>query len=268
MDSERQHGTDTGETGSEQRSSAGSDNRSSLADQLRQQASTRFSGEKDRAIQGLTSLVEAVRQTGQQLRDKDQAGIATYIDSAADQAARFSEQLGNKDLSELVDDVQRFAHRRPALFLGISFGLGVAAARFLKSSRPQAQGTRASGSEFGRSNFGAGGAYTTAGSSYAATNGAAKYGGAGFDCSASTSAASSSQPRMAIAPPPASPRNATAGTLSAGLPNTTTGQVPESALSSTARSLDTDDDGVGATTGEISRATAVPRTTRRPRTEQ
>src|SRR4051794_2263559 len=111
MDSDTQHGTDTRNTQSEQRS-AGSENSTSLADQLRQQASTRFSGEKDKAIQGLTSIVEAVRQTGQQLRDKDQAGIATYIDSAADQAARFSEQLGNKDLGEIVDDLQRFAHRR------------------------------------------------------------------------------------------------------------------------------------------------------------
>src|SRR3982751_1125625 len=144
MDSETQQATDTRDTGTNQRSS-GSENRQTLADQLREQASTRFTGGKDRAVHGLTSLADAVRQTGQQLRDKDQAGIATYVESLADQATQFSESLGNKDVGEIVDDVQRFAHRRPALFLGLSFGLGVAGARFLKSSRPRQRGTRAPG---------------------------------------------------------------------------------------------------------------------------
>jgi ElaB/YqjD/DUF883 family membrane-anchored ribosome-binding protein len=145
MDSDTQRANDARDGGSHGESAnhstlGGNGNQSSLTDQLRQQAESRFSSEKDRAVQGLTSLADAARQTGQQLREKDQLGIASYIERAADQATQFSERLANKDLGEIVDDVERFAHRQPALFLGVSFGIGLLGARFLKSSRSPAAG--------------------------------------------------------------------------------------------------------------------------------
>ena len=39
-----------------------------------------------------------------------------------------------RDLTELMDDVNRFARRQPALFVGAAFAAGALAARFLKSS--------------------------------------------------------------------------------------------------------------------------------------
>ena len=244
MDSDTQRDTHP-QTGSEQHSSSGP-GLQSLADQLRQQASTRFSGEKDRAIQGLTSLVDAVRQTGQQLRDNDQAGIAGYIDSAADQAAHFSERLGNKDLGEIVDDLQRFAHRRPALFLGLSFGLGIASARFLKSSRPRPQNNRPSGPGLGSRKQGSGSSYAGSGSTSAATGG--------------ISAGGSSSPRLAIAPPPAPPSPGSAGPRRADLSTSLTGPATAPKVGSVRA-----DDRDGASTGEAARA---PRAIRPPRTER
>ena len=138
MDSDTQRDTHPQSMGSEHPSSG--PRFQSLTDQLRQQAQSRFSNEKDRAVQGLTSLADAARQTGRQLREKDQLGIASYIERAADQATQFSERLANKDLGEIVNDVERFAHRQPALFLGVSFGIGLLGARFLKSSRSPAAG--------------------------------------------------------------------------------------------------------------------------------
>ena len=145
MDSDTQRANDARDAGSHGESAnhsapGGNGNQPSLTDQLRQQAQSRFSNEKDRAVQGLTSLADAARQTGRQLREKDQLGIASYIERAADQATQFSERLANKDLGEIVNDVERFAHRQPALFLGVSFGLGLLGARFLKSSRSPAAG--------------------------------------------------------------------------------------------------------------------------------
>jgi hypothetical protein len=43
---------------------------------------------------------------------------------------------------ELIEDAQRFARRQPAVFLGLSFGLGLLGARFLKSSPPQTNTSR------------------------------------------------------------------------------------------------------------------------------
>jgi len=116
---------------------SGSDDRSSIADQLREQASSRLGGQKDRAVAGLTSIADAVRQAGQKLRETDRGGVADYVEGAADQAARFAERMRHKDVREIVSDVERFARRQPAAFLGLSFGIGLLGARFLKSTPPR-----------------------------------------------------------------------------------------------------------------------------------
>lgn len=108
-----------------------------IADQAREQAASRIGTQKDTAAAGLNSVAQALRQTGQTLREQDQAGITSYIDSAASQVEQISNYLQQSDISQLVDDVESFARRRPALFLTGAFALGILGARFLKSSRQQ-----------------------------------------------------------------------------------------------------------------------------------
>jgi hypothetical protein len=107
-----------------------------VAGQARDQVASRLSGQKDRAAEGLTSVAQALRQTGQQLRDQDQQAFTGYIESAASQVERVSNYLRQRDLGQLIDDVEYFARRQPALFLGGTFVAGLLGARFLKSSRP------------------------------------------------------------------------------------------------------------------------------------
>jgi len=107
-----------------------------MMDQARQQVSSRFAGQKDRAAEGLTGVAHALRQTSQQLRSQDQQAVTGYIESAASQVERVSNYLKQNDLGGLIDDVEQFARRQPALFLGGTFVLGLLGARFLKSSRP------------------------------------------------------------------------------------------------------------------------------------
>jgi uncharacterized protein YjbJ (UPF0337 family) len=111
-----------------------------VVDQARQQASARLVGQKDRAAEGLTSVAHALRQTSQQLRAQDQQAVTGYIESAASQVERMSNYLKQNDLGGLIDDVEQFARRQPALFLGGTFVLGLLGARFLKSSRPTTGG--------------------------------------------------------------------------------------------------------------------------------
>jgi len=112
-----------------------------VTDQAKQQATSRLSDQKQRASESLGSVAQALRQTGQQLRDQDQGTVAQYTDQAADQIERFSGFLRNRDVNDLVGEVERFARRQPALFLGGAFTLGLLGARFLKSSSDRARDT-------------------------------------------------------------------------------------------------------------------------------
>jgi len=109
-----------------------------VVDQARDQATSKLGTQKDNAAAGLNSVAQALRQTGQHLREQDQTGVTSYIDGAADQVEQLSSYLQNHDIGQLVDDVEYFARRRPALFVGGAFLLGILGARFLKSTRQQA----------------------------------------------------------------------------------------------------------------------------------
>jgi len=102
---------------------------------MKERAATQLTTQKDRATEGLGTLAQAVRHTTERLRDEQHDTVAAYVERAAEQLERLSNNLRGKDVNELLQDAQRFARRRPALFIGGSFAVGLLAARFLKSSR-------------------------------------------------------------------------------------------------------------------------------------
>lgn len=105
-----------------------------LVDRVRHTAAAQLTTQKTRATEALGSVAAAIRQSSQPLRDHNQAMLADYAGKAADQLEQVSTRLGERDLTELMDDAKRFARRQPALFVGAAFAAGVLAARFLKSS--------------------------------------------------------------------------------------------------------------------------------------
>lgn len=107
-----------------------------LVDKVRERASAQLTSQKDRALDNLGGVAQAVRKTTQTLREQQHGTLASYVDQAADQIERFSQNLKNKDVGELVNDAQRLARRQPALFVGSAFALGLLGARFFKSSSP------------------------------------------------------------------------------------------------------------------------------------
>ena len=106
-----------------------------IMDRVRQGASTQLSTQKNKATDSIGNVAQAVRQTTQHLREQHHDTIARYVDEAANQLERVSNQLRNKDVGELMRDAQQFARRRPAVFIGSAFAIGLLGARFLKSSR-------------------------------------------------------------------------------------------------------------------------------------
>jgi hypothetical protein len=101
----------------------------------------RLGDQKERASETLGSVAGAVRGVTQQLRDGGQEQIADYANRAADGIERWATQLRQQDLQDALRGVQRFARREPAMFLGIAFGVGIVAARFLKSSSQTGDGS-------------------------------------------------------------------------------------------------------------------------------
>jgi hypothetical protein len=106
-----------------------------LIDKVKQGATAQLSTQKDRATDGIGSVVDAVRQSTQHLRDNQHDTIAQYVDQAAGQLERWSNQLKEKNVGELLQEAQQLARRRPAVFIGGAFAVGLLGARFLKSSR-------------------------------------------------------------------------------------------------------------------------------------
>jgi hypothetical protein len=106
-----------------------------LVDRARSSAADQLNTQKSRATDGIGSVAQAIRQSTQQLRDQKHETIAGYVEQAADQLDKFSKQLRDKDVTEMLSDAQRFARRQPAMFVGAAFAVGLLGARFLKSSK-------------------------------------------------------------------------------------------------------------------------------------
>src|SRR5215203_3868775 len=109
--------------------------RSAVA-RIRDNASARLTAQKDHASDGLATVADAARQTTQQLRDGHHDDLAGYVEKAANQIERFSAHVKERNVAELVEDVERFARRRPAVFIGSAFVAGLLCSRLLKSSAP------------------------------------------------------------------------------------------------------------------------------------
>jgi hypothetical protein len=113
------------------------DRNGGIVDRVKEKATAQLTTQKDRGTDALGRVAQAVRSSTQQLRDQQHGTIAGYVDQAADQIENWSRRLKEKDIDELVSDVQRLARRQPLVFIGSAFALGLVGARFLKSSRQQ-----------------------------------------------------------------------------------------------------------------------------------
>ena len=177
----------------------------SLMDRARAGVFKKLDSQRERAATGLGSIVDAMRESGRQLEGQN-AAMASYVSGAASQLERFSGGIRDRDVQEIVHDVEQFARHRPAIFLGSAFALGLATARFLKSSNSESEAgassarSRASGARSSYSTVGTwpgepradaghgGGAATAAGGANAArpatAPGTADWGGEATDAPA------------------------------------------------------------------------------------
>ena len=109
-----------------------------IVSQVQQQATSQINEKKKSAADDLSKVADAVKQFGQSLTGEQSGPIARYAaeygDKAAQNIQRFTTYIREQDPKQLLDDVQSFGRRRPALLLGGAFLLGLAGARLIKSS--------------------------------------------------------------------------------------------------------------------------------------
>lgn len=133
--------------------SAGKDNESNdniagqALGQVKDKAASVIGEQKTNLATGINTVADSIRQIGENLRTGDENNqiaslVGKYGDNLAGRVEKLSSYIDDKELSELVRDVETFARRNPALFVGGAFALGVVAARFLKSSRQTAATNR------------------------------------------------------------------------------------------------------------------------------
>ena len=110
-----------------------------LATQVQEQTKDEVAKRKSQTASQLDNVAQAFRQTGQQLRHKDQQTLASYTEKMAEQVERMTSYLDEKNVDQIIADAERFARRQPELFIGSAFTLGLLAARFIKSSGQRRQ---------------------------------------------------------------------------------------------------------------------------------
>ena len=114
---------------------------------------SRLDEQRYKAAEGIGSIAQALRQTGDQLRGQDDsAAVPQYVSSAADQVERFSQYVRSTNVRQMVNGVEQFARRQPGLFLGGALVLGLISARFLKSS-DQGTASRSADASFGSDEY-------------------------------------------------------------------------------------------------------------------
>ena len=105
-----------------------------VAAQAKQQATSQLESQKERAVDTLVTVAQALRQTGEQLQQQEQGAVGGYVEQAAERVERMTNYLRAREVPDLIADTQDFARRQPGLFVTGALVLGFLGARFLMSS--------------------------------------------------------------------------------------------------------------------------------------
>jgi hypothetical protein len=118
-----------------------------------QQIEQKFDSGRDKAIDKIETVSEALRGAGEKLEGT--GPLPDLADKAAEGIDRLAHYFENKSVTDIVRSVESFARREPALFLGGALAMGVIAGRFLKSSGHRAPSASGGSAPFaGSSGFG------------------------------------------------------------------------------------------------------------------
>jgi hypothetical protein len=122
-----------------------------IVNKVQERAGSQINRQKETAATEISQVANAVRRIRESLPGEQSGAVARfaaeYGDKAANSLDRLSNYIREQDPKQLLDDVQNFGRRRPALLLGGAFLLGFAGARLIKSSMDAASSSMQTGYE-------------------------------------------------------------------------------------------------------------------------
>lgn len=108
-----------------------------------EKAATTLDERKSTVATGLSSVADSLRKAGESISTNPDAAENPLADMANKYGSTAAQKLEDvagyfdrKNVKDMVRDVEGFARRNPAIFIGAAFAAGMLAARFLKSSSP------------------------------------------------------------------------------------------------------------------------------------
>ena len=119
------------------------------AEQLEQSITERVGQVRSQADSAKEQAAERVRRVAHQLKSmsetmrSDDPAVASLAERASRSVDNIAQYIGSTDGRAMLRDTEQLARERPALFFGGAFVLGLAAGRFMKSSRPEGYRYRA-----------------------------------------------------------------------------------------------------------------------------
>ena len=102
-------------------------------DKVKEQGRTFLNEQKDRVGSEIGTYSAAARRAAERLESESDTNLSSYVSSAADQLDRLATRVQERDLGELIDDVEEMARRRPEVFYGGMFVAGLVARAFPES---------------------------------------------------------------------------------------------------------------------------------------
>ena len=104
--------------------------RGQVSGRVREQVDTRST----QAGEQIGSVAQAMRRTGDSLRQEGNDAPARVTDAVAERADRLGGYLRERDADTILRDIEDMARRQPWLFAAGGLALGLIASRFLKAS--------------------------------------------------------------------------------------------------------------------------------------
>lgn len=83
------------------------------------------------------SIAGSIDAAASHLDDEDMTRLSGYVHDMAESLRSLATDLRNKSGDEMLQQVNQFARRNPALFIGGSVAIGFGLSRFARASRPR-----------------------------------------------------------------------------------------------------------------------------------
>ena len=111
-----------------------------LGERTREHATSFASEQREHFADRIRHYGSTFRRTAEQLREDEDPSLAGYAEQCAERVDSVADYVGNRGLSEIVDDAATFTRRHPEVVCGAMLAIGFAVGRSVRASRSHDDG--------------------------------------------------------------------------------------------------------------------------------